>query len=79
LKGLRESFRFLALDNDKQVWASHPYRGIYQVSFSDDSTSFSTRLFTQKEGLPSNINNHVFTIKNAMVFATEQGPYEFDK
>jgi ligand-binding sensor domain-containing protein/DNA-binding CsgD family transcriptional regulator len=79
LKGLRESFRFLALDNDKKVWASHPYRGIYQLSFSDDSTSFSARLFTQNEGLPSNINNHVFTIKNAIVFATEQGPYEFDK
>lgn len=79
LKGLRESFRFLAIDNDKQVWASHPYRGIYQVNFNPDSTSFSARLFTQKEGLPSNINNHVFTIKNAIVFATEQGAYEFDK
>jgi ligand-binding sensor domain-containing protein/DNA-binding CsgD family transcriptional regulator len=79
LKGLRESFRFIYIDNEDIIWASHPYRGIYRIKLSQDSASYSAQLFTEKEGLPSSLDNHVFKIRNRIVFGTEKGVFEFDK
>ncbi len=78
LEGIYESFRYLAIDNNNTVWASHPYRGIYRLELSADQTKYKARLYTAKDGLPSSLNNQVFRIKNRIVFATERGAYEFD-
>ncbi len=78
LKGLFESLRFLAIDNNNDIWASHPYRGIYKISLITDSKSVSAELFTEKNGLPSTLRNYVFKIKSRIVFATEKGLYEYD-
>jgi len=78
LKGLYESFRYLAVDNSNTLWASHPYRGIYRLDVSPDQVRYEARLYTDKDGLPSSLNNQVFRIKNRVVFATEKGAYEFD-
>ncbi|MCE2848009.1 MAG: hypothetical protein LW815_02500, partial [Chitinophagaceae bacterium] len=78
LEGLYESLRFLTADSDGNIWASHPYRGIYKISISADGSKYSTRLFTEKDGLPSKLDNHVFKIKNRVIFGTNAGAYEFD-
>lgn len=78
LEGLYESLRFLTNDNEGGIWASHPYRGIYRISISPDTKKYNTQLFTEKDGLPSNLNNHVFKIKNRVVFGTNTGVFEFD-
>lgn len=78
LKGIFESFRFLAIDNKNRIWASHPYRGIYLLTLSEDGNSYNSKLYTDKNGLPSQLNNHVFKISNRIIFATVKGPYEFD-
>jgi len=78
LQGLYESLRFLTSDNEGNIWASHPYRGIYKISISADGKKYSTKLFTEKDGLPSNLDNHVFKIKNRVIFGTIAGVYEFD-
>lgn len=78
LKGTNESFRFLAADNAGFIWASHPYRGIYKVSIDTAGRSYTSVLYTAKDGLPSTFRNHVFRINNRVVFATEKGVYEFD-
>lgn len=78
LEGTYESFRFLAIDHDSTLWASHPYRGIYKIKLSADQKKYSTTLLTEKNGLPSSLDNHVFEIKNKVVFATSKGAYEFD-
>ena len=78
IEGLYESFRFMAIDNDNTVWASHPYRGIYKLGLSPDNKNFSYRLFTEKDGLPSTLENYVFKIKNKIVFGTLKGVYEFN-
>ncbi|NSL86294.1 transcriptional regulator [Chitinophaga sp. Mgbs1] len=77
LSGLYESLRFLAPDGPQHLWSSHPYRGVYRLVLSGD-TALSARLYTQQEGLPSNYNNYVFSIRHQMVVATRQGIYEFD-
>lgn len=79
LKGLFESFRFLAIDNENRIWASHPYRGIYLLTLSENGTSYNSTLFTDKHGLPSTLDNHVFKIVNKIIFATSKGAYEFDE
>ncbi len=78
IKGINESIRFLAIDNNNDIWASHPYRGIYKILLAADIKSYTAQLFTEKDGLPSTFRNHVFRIKNRVVFATEKGIYEFD-
>lgn len=79
LKGMNESLRFLAIDNNNVIWASHPYRGVYKITLSADGRSFNYILFTEKDGLPSTFRNNVFRVKNRIVFATEKGVYEFDE
>ena len=77
LKGIYESLRFLAIDNENRIWASHPYRGIYLITLSNDKKSYSAKLLTAKDGLPSSLDNHVFKIKNRVVFTTSYGIYEY--
>ena len=77
LKGIYESLRFLAIDNENRIWASHPYRGIYLITLSNDQKSYTAKLLTAKDGLPSSLSNHVFKIKNRVVFATTNGVYEY--
>jgi hypothetical protein len=78
LEGIYESFRYLALDNNNTLWASHPYRGIYKLEISADQKKYKAKLYTASDGLPSSLNNQVFRVKNRIVFATEKGAYEFD-
>lgn len=78
LKGVPDSYRFLAMDENGDIWASHPYRGIYRLKLSADSMKYTARLLTSKDGLPSSFNNYVFRIKNRVVFSTEAGVYEFN-
>ena len=78
LKGLIESLRFFTIDNNNDIWASHPYRGVYKISLAQDNKSITSELFTEKNGLPSTLRNYVFKIKSKIVFATEKGLYEYN-
>lgn len=78
LEGVGESLRFLEIDNNNTIWASHPYRGVYKLQLSPDHKSVSSRLYTDSAGLPSALSNYVFKIKNRVVFGTGKGVYEFD-
>jgi len=78
IDGLTESLRFLAID-ENYIWASHPYRGVFRIELSADKQRIvSSTLYTDKEGLPSLLNNYVFRIKNKIVVTTEKGIYEYD-
>lgn len=79
MEGIYESLRFLALDNENNLWASHPYRGIYKIKIAPDNKSYASILFTEKNGLPSSLRNFVFKVKNRVVFPTTKGVYEFDE
>ncbi|OLY91563.1 Two component regulator propeller [Cnuella takakiae] len=70
-----ESARFLVVDNENRIWASHPYQGIYLFEGPDQK---SRKLYTSKDGLPSSLDNHVFKVKGRMVVATIHGIYEYD-
>lgn len=78
LEGPAESLRFLEIDNDNNIWASHPYRGVYKLQLAANEKRISSQLFTDSAGLPSALSNYVFKIKNRVVFATSKGVYEFN-
>jgi len=75
--GFNESSRFVAIDNEDHIWVSHPYHGIYKISQSNGS--YTTSLYTEKKGLPSLLNNHVYKLKNEVIAATEKGIYQYNK
>lgn len=78
LKGTYESLRFLTLDNNGDLWASHPYRGIYRIRLDLSGRTYHSELMTDRQGLPSTLGNHVFKVRNQVVFGTTQGVYYFD-
>ncbi|MEO7444763.1 MAG: triple tyrosine motif-containing protein, partial [Ferruginibacter sp.] len=75
--GFSETSRFVALDRFNNIWVSHPYHGVYKVTRTDGN-NFITKLYTQSNGLPSSLNNHVFKIKGDVLVASEKGIYTYN-
>ncbi len=69
------SSRFVVYDSTLNVvWVSHPYRGIYKINIKDKSV----KVYTAENGLPSNLDNHVFSIARQTVVATTAGIYIYN-
>ncbi len=80
LEGLDESCRIMVRDEDGALWVSHPYRGLYRVSWSPERKSeITVQFYDSTKGLPSDLNNYVFQIAGKAVFATEKGVYRYDR
>ncbi|MFC4213001.1 triple tyrosine motif-containing protein [Pedobacter lithocola] len=80
IKGISETLRFIVVDNDDNIWASHPYHGVYKIHLSADrSRVIKTTLFSDINGLPFKLYNYVYRIKNRVVIATIDGIYEYDQ
>ncbi len=77
ITGFSESARFVAVDNNNTIWVSHPYRGVYKLPLST-AVDAAFKLYTDKDGLPSSLNNHVYKVKRRIVIATEKGVYEYN-
>jgi ligand-binding sensor domain-containing protein/DNA-binding CsgD family transcriptional regulator len=77
IPGFTESSRFVAIDKDDNIWVSHPYHGVYKLTKAADG-NFITHSYTEKKGLPSTLNNHVYKIKNEVLVATEKGIYAYN-
>jgi ligand-binding sensor domain-containing protein/DNA-binding CsgD family transcriptional regulator len=74
LPGFTELSQFVAIDNNNTIWIAHPYRGVYKIDINDP-TNPKIKLYTERNGLPSRIKNHLFKIKNRIVVTTENGVY----
>src|SRR5690606_28629094 len=77
---LSESIRVLKMQfGTGDLWGSHPYPGIYRQELSADFSKVEkTTTYTAKDGLPSDLYNYAFQVKNRILIATESGIYEFD-
>lgn len=75
---MSESSRFLCQDKAGTIWVAHPYRGIYRIDRTPEGGILETH-YTDKNGLPSQLNNHVFRIKGDIVFSASDGFYDFDE
>jgi len=80
IDGISETLRFIVVDNEDNIWASHPYHGVYKFELSPDKKRvIKNTLFGQNSGLPFKLYNYVFRIKNRVVIATTDGIYEYDQ
>lgn len=78
IPGFNESSRFVTLDNDDNIWVSHPYHGVFRIIKNPDET-YKAFSYTEKNGLPSLLNNHIYSVKGELVIATEKGVYIYNK
>lgn len=69
----KESSRFIEVDNSANIWISHPYHGVYKIDKNNRIVNFG-----EKNGLPSNLDNHVYKIHGNIVIATKSGVYDYD-
>lgn len=77
LPGFNESSRFVSIDKNNNLWISQPYHGIFKITKTSNQ-NYSISAYTDKQGLPSSLNNHVYKIKNEVVAATEKGIYQYN-
>ena len=77
IQNFNESARFIVTDDHNNIWVSHPYKGVYKVRVKDMRTK-SVLLYTDKKGLPSTFNNHIYKVKNRIAVGTEKGVYEYN-
>lgn len=73
LENFSESSRYIETETNT-IWVSHPYRGIFSIRLPGKEV----KLFSEKDGLPAILDNHVFKIKGKIVFATSKGIYEYE-
>lgn len=76
LPNFNETSRFVTMDAQDNIWVSHPYHGVCKIS-KDSDGQYHTKLYSDKNGLPSLLNNHVYKIRNEMLVATEKGIYHY--
>ncbi len=72
-----ESSRYFAIDKDDNIWVSHPYHGVYKIQKNSNGT-FTVNTYTNKNGLPSLLNNHIYKVKNEVIVGTEKGVYNYN-
>jgi len=79
IKGFTESSRFVQYDQKGNIWVSQTYKGIFRLK-ADGSwrNILDTKLFTSKNGLPSDQSNLLFKIQSEIVLATIKGIYAFN-
>jgi ligand-binding sensor domain-containing protein len=77
LKNFDEFCQFTAVDNNNIIWVAHPYRGVYSIDISNEANP-KIKVYTDANGLPSYLNNHLFKIRNHIVITTEKGVYEYN-
>jgi DNA-binding CsgD family transcriptional regulator len=73
IPNFNESSRYVETDG-RSIWVSHPYRGVFKIDLRNKSVT----KFSKANGLPADLDNHVFKIKSQVVFATPKGIYEYN-
>jgi len=72
-----ESSRYVVIDKSENYWISHPYHGLFKIQ-SNQQGGFSTKQYTEKNGLPLLLDNQVYKIKNELLVATQKGIYKYN-
>lgn len=81
IKGFEEETRFIQEDEEGNIWISHYNKGIFKLRLNKQMDSVINKTFyDNKNGLPSNLNNRIYRLKNGKIFVTTtDGIYSFNK
>lgn len=78
-QGFTESSRLLALDAHQNLWMAHPYRGVYRLQMDSVNKTIHADFFNAKQGLNSNLGNHLFQLGSKIAFTSALGIFKFDE
>lgn len=71
--------RYLEIDNNGDIWVAHTNKGVYKITLNESFEAEQVRHYTDKDGLPSLLNNRVFSFfkenKKHIVYGTDKGLY----
>ncbi len=78
IKNFDESCKEILFDENKDLWITHAYKGIFRLKLSDDLRSVdSVSIYKQSNGLPS-LPYSVSKIRGELRIATGNGLYFYD-
>jgi DNA-binding CsgD family transcriptional regulator len=73
-----ESSRVMEFENDSVLWMTHGSKGVFRFEFDNlMQLKGPIKNYSSRNGFPSN-NINVFAINNQLVFAAEDGIYNFN-
>lgn len=80
LSGFDQSSHFLEADANGYLWIGHGYKGVFRVKpDAEYRTALEVKFFDSKNGLPDNVGNSIYKIRNGVVAGTRQGVYRFNE
>lgn len=79
IQNYTETSRYVAVNEGAYIWVSHPFHGLYKIKKDTTDGKNKPKLYTDKNGLPSILNNHVYNLKDEIVVATEKGIYRYNQ
>lgn len=71
-----ESARFV-VQHQNTIWASHPFKGLYQVRYNAQGKPVVV-MYKDPKKILSNNHNKIFSIGGKMVLVTDKGLFEYD-
>ncbi|MBT8393212.1 MAG: hypothetical protein KJN66_00035, partial [Bacteroidia bacterium] len=78
IPNLNESSRILEFENDSVLWMTHGSKGAYKLEFNKNmQLKTEVQHFGEKDGFPSNIKITAYPLNDKLVFASENGIYDF--
>jgi DNA-binding CsgD family transcriptional regulator len=79
INGFDEPSLYVEQDEKGYIWVSHAYRGLYQLTLTDDLKNIkNTVSYGQAQGLPNNYNINIFNLEGQILFSSEKGFYVHD-
>lgn len=77
IEAVFESARYIVIYGN-EIWAAHPYQGLYKISITDSETLRSSQ-YKDVNNILSSGHNHLFKIKDQLILLTRKGVYEYDR
>ncbi|MBW6490160.1 MAG: hypothetical protein K0B15_03085 [Lentimicrobium sp.] len=80
ITGFKESSRTILQDDEKTIWVSHGYRGIYSLKINNNLTKVeSVTLYKSSKGLPDELPYNIHLLDNELNITTIDGIYKYDR
>ena len=78
--GFKESSRTILQEEDKTIWMSHGYRGLFRIKLNKALTRVETvTLYKSSGGLPPELPYNIHMLDNEFNITTNDGIYRYDK
>lgn len=79
IEGFNESCREMEVDNNGDIWLSHPYKGIFRIQLTENNTKIKNiEFYNSGSGLPSDYRNYITTIDGTIQSLSSDGIYRYN-